>query len=141
MIKGAGTIVFYQFPDKLAALFMKPSDYLYGGDKFQIAKGRIDLNEDSKSASLREAQEELGLILENVIWHKYLCDSGEISFYICEVNDPHQFDEPCFETGETKWLTLEEYLDIGREWQKEIVRDAFGKYSELKVKQCNKISG
>ena len=54
------------FIDTKESLFMKPSNASYGGDKFQISKGRIEKNENSKDAALREAKEELGLKYSNI---------------------------------------------------------------------------
>jgi len=47
-------------------LFFIPSDPAYGGDKFQIVKGRVDNNEDIEVATIREASEELGLKKDNI---------------------------------------------------------------------------
>jgi 8-oxo-dGTP pyrophosphatase MutT (NUDIX family) len=106
-------------------LFMKPADSRYGGDQFQIAKGKVEEGETSEQAALREASEELGLVVSNVGRPVFLGEFlGRTSFYVAPVADKRQFMEPHFETGETAWLTVSEYQNVGRLLHLPIVQDA-----------------
>lgn len=105
--------------------FMVPSDAKYGGDKPQVAKGRIDPGESQLVAAIREGEEELGLVAENIKWLEKVGQSGDLMFYVAEVEDINNFGKYCYETGSTHWLSLEEFLQIGRNIQKSIVVKAF----------------
>jgi 8-oxo-dGTP pyrophosphatase MutT (NUDIX family) len=104
---------------------MKPSNSLYGGDQFQIAKGKIDDGETAAVAALREASEELGLIASSVSGVKKLgVFLGRMTVYIGRVSRECEFKEPHFETGETTWMTVDEFSAHGRELQGHIIRAA-----------------
>jgi 8-oxo-dGTP pyrophosphatase MutT (NUDIX family) len=116
-------------------LFMKPSNPLYGGPEYQVAKGVVEADEEHHEAALREGYEELGLMRENI---KTGCiyplpgDETNEGFYLHTIKvyavnvkstDPELFDEPSYETGDTAWLTLDEYMERGRVLQSHIVKD------------------
>jgi len=62
----AGVIPYYIEDKDIKMMFFIPSDFRYGGDKYQIAKGRVDPWEDVETAAIREAFEELGLNKRNI---------------------------------------------------------------------------
>ena len=121
MVYKAGFIPYFISDDLIYMLFMKPSDPDYGGTKFQIAKGRCDDENSEQDTSLldcalREAEEELGLLTENLIKEtiKFVDEALGIAVYCGEVRNKDMFKEPHYETKETKWLTLEEFYNEGR---------------------------
>ena len=63
----AGTIPYVIEGGVVKMMFMRPSGPMYGGDRFQIAKGKVEDGECTMDAALREAKEELGLFIGNVI--------------------------------------------------------------------------
>jgi ADP-ribose pyrophosphatase len=106
-------------------LFMKPADARYGGDRYQIAKGKVEEGETSEQAAVREAMEELGLVETNISDPMFLGEYlGRTSFYMAKVFDKTLFNSPHFETSDTAWLTLAEYQDAGRQLHVPIVQDA-----------------
>lgn len=114
---------------EIEILFMRPSNPKFGGKEFQIAKGKIDDDDlSSKDAAVREAREELGLRETNMgnVWYLGTF-MGRTRLYVTEVFKKDAFDEPCFETGETRWMSLKEFMDEGRPLHKSIVKRAFHK--------------
>ena len=59
-INRGGLIPYIKKEDEIYMLFMKPSKAKFGGDVFQIAKGKQEEGEDIQTTALREANEELG---------------------------------------------------------------------------------
>jgi len=45
-----------------------------------------------------------------------------MEIFIGEVKDPKAFDKPGFEVSKTVWLTAEEYSQVGRKSQNNIVQ-------------------
>lgn len=116
MIETDGTVRF---------LLMKPADSRFGGDQFQMAKGKIEEGEETEHAALREAEEELGLITRNLKNLKFLGEYlGRTSVYMGEVRDPRLFNPPHFETSETIWMSLVEFQESGRSLHVHIIQDA-----------------
>lgn len=106
-------------------LFMKPSNPKYGGDMFQIAKGKIEIDETPEDAAIREASEELGLVPDNIQNLLFLGNFlGRTSIYMAEVSNKNRFVEPHFETSETAWMSLAEFLASGRKLHHSIVSTA-----------------
>lgn len=106
-------------------LFMRPSDPRYGGDCFQIAKGKVEAGETNETAAIREASEELGLIPQNISHMWFLGNFlGRTSVFVASVADKHNFTEPHFETSETAWMSLNDYRSVGRELHYPIVEKA-----------------
>lgn len=121
----AGLLPYVIEGGELKFLFMRPADSRYGGDQFQIAKGKVEDGETTEQAAIREASEELGLVEENIGNVIYLGQFlGRTSFYVAEVKDKSLFNAPHFETDITAWLTLTEYQQVGRQLHIPIVQDA-----------------
>ncbi len=110
---------------ELRMLFMKPSDPNFGGDQFQISKGKQEEKELPFDAALREGSEELGLKVLNV-QQVYPLGTflGRTEVFLARIKDPDDFNEPHFETGETKWMSLEEFKAEGRDIHKPVVKAA-----------------
>jgi 8-oxo-dGTP pyrophosphatase MutT (NUDIX family) len=128
----AGFIPYITESDGPVFMFMTPSDPKYGGLNPGIAKGHVDPGENIKEAAIREAEEELGLKTSNLkqdtaklAWKGELTGLTEtyiMTIYMGEVKDKKDFNKPHFETKETSWLSEEEFMKIGAERQKDIVR-------------------
>jgi 8-oxo-dGTP pyrophosphatase MutT (NUDIX family) len=112
-----------KWEEKIYFLCMRPSNSKYGGTHYQFCKGRIDDGETSKSAAIREATEELGinpnyaspLVFVNRVMN------GTCDLYICEYNY-NSYPETTEETLHTAFLSEEEFMLIGRDWQKPIAK-------------------
>lgn len=123
IIYRAGLIPYVVEDDQIVMMFMRPSDPDYGGDRFQIAKGKVEDDENDLQAAIREAQEELGLFHGNVIsTHQVGQFMGRTTIFVSKVRDKDLFDDPHFETGDTKWMTLEQFIDSGRDLHKPVVK-------------------
>ena len=122
----AGMIPYIIENGQLYMMFMKPSDTEFGGDAFQLAKGKVeDDDESTEFAAIREAKEELGLFVGNVIKTEELGTfMGRTTVYLAKVRSRDMFGEPGFETSEVAWLTLEQFDSIGRELHRPVVRAA-----------------
>lgn len=106
-------------------MFMIPSDSQYGGPLPQIAKGRIEENEDPLEAGLREASEELGLFTGNVLeTHNLGTFLGRTTIHVVKIKDKALFGDPHFETQRVLWMTNEEFQKDGRDLHKPIVSAA-----------------
>lgn len=131
----AGVIPYFVSSDgDVEMLFMKPSDSSFGGGSFQLAKGKVEGGESASAAGFREAHEELGLRKDNIMYSFELGNYlGYTTIFLAKVANPNDFDDTCHETGETLWMTLEEFESSGRGLHKAIVRDAaeFIKREEL----------
>lgn len=134
MAKERGGAIPYIIEDgEIQMMFMKPSDPDYGGDVFQIAKGKIDKGEDIRTGSFREACEELGMFMGNVDREHHLGKFSSMSsrgsgkkmhVYVCRIKDKDMFGDPDYETGAVTWMTLDEFLEEGRDIHKPIVKAA-----------------
>lgn len=121
----AGLLPYRQDEDEVRFLLMRPSDSRYGGDQFQIAKGKVEDNETTEEAAIREAQEELGLVRGNLLTFEFLGEYlGRTSIFLAEIEDPDNFTDTTFETAETVWLTVTEFQTIGRSLHLPILQDA-----------------
>lgn len=115
----------------ISMLFMKPSSPKYGGDDWQIGKGKIDPGETAKEAALREGNEELGLFSGNVSHiHDLGNFLGRTQIFLAKIKDKNMFGDPHFETKEVEWLTLHEFLNTGRDIHKPVVKAAHRWISE-----------
>lgn len=131
-IERAGVIPFIiNANNEIEMLFMQPSDPQYGGDKFQIAKGKIEQGEQPKEAAFREAQEELGLFMPNVIESACIGVFGTVEVHVAQIQDKNMFGEPDFETGAVTWMTPDQFQSDGREWQRPIVKAAVRKINSM----------
>lgn len=121
----AGLLPYLFDKGELKFLTMKPADQRYGGDRFQMAKGKIEPGESASDAALREASEELGLRKRNIRDLTFLGTFlGRTSVFLAGVKDVTDFGEPHFETAETAWLTLSEFEQQGRSLHTPILREA-----------------
>lgn len=128
LVYRAGLIPYYQDGNgDIRMLFMKPSDPEYGGDCFQIAKGKVEEDDaNHQAAALREAKEEIGLFVGNVIKTEEVgMFMGRTSVFVSKIKNPDMFGEPSFETGDVAWLTLDEFMDIGRDLHKPVVQACY----------------
>jgi 8-oxo-dGTP pyrophosphatase MutT (NUDIX family) len=128
----AGTIPYIIENGEVLMMFMKPSNTEFGGNEFQIAKGRIEDGEDTKTAALREAREELGMFLSNIISTEELgVFMGRTTVYVAKMKDRSMFGEPSFETAETAWLTLEQFAHLGRDLHMPVIMEAHRKIKTI----------
>lgn len=124
-IKRSGVIPYIIEDKEIKMMFMKPSDAKYGGDVFQIAKGKHEEDETALEAGLREASEELGLFEGNVIETFDLGTFlGRTSIFVTKIKDKEMFGDPCDETETIAWLTMEEFEESGRDLHKPVVKAA-----------------
>ena len=122
----AGIIPFVIEADGTARyMFMKPSDPDFGGPDWQMAKGRVENDDDNYTTAIREGREELGLKESNIIEVIELgVFLGRTCVFICHVRDKNDFDPFDDETGDVIWLTLEEFQQIGRKIHRHILVSA-----------------
>lgn len=124
-VNRAGVIPYIIEKGEIKMMFMKPSASKFGGDCFQIAKGKQEKDETKQEAALREASEEIGLFEGNI---KELYDlgtfMGRTSIFVAKMKDKKMFGDPNFETSEVKWMTAEQFDDIGRDLHKPIIKAA-----------------
>ena len=124
-IDRSGCLPYIIEDDEIKILFMLPSKEKYGGNKFQIAKGKHEDGETPKETCMREAGEELGLFSGNVVDTHHLGKFlGRTDFYIVEIKDKDHFGDPHFETKEVKWMTPEQFQKEGRGLHKPVVSAA-----------------
>jgi len=121
----AGVIPFYVADGEIKMMFMKPSNPKFGGDYFQIAKGKQEQGETDKETAFREAGEELGLFSGNIL-HKYDLGNflGRTRIYLAEIKDPDMFGDPDEETGAVEWMSPEEFAKSGRELHRPVIKAA-----------------
>ena len=123
----AGVIPYIITEDEIEMLFMMPNDpsNKYGGETFQIAKGKIEEGESDEEAAFREANEELGLFKGNITAHHDLGTFlGRTHVYVAEIKSKDMFGDPHFETKQTKWMTLAEFNEDGRDIHKPVIKAA-----------------
>jgi len=121
----AGVIPFIEENGEVHMLFMKPSIPKFGGDSYQIAKGKKEEGESMEDTALREGQEELGLFEGNIIRLEEIgVWLGRTTFYIAQIKDKELFGDPHHETCSVKWLTLSEFVNEGRSLHIPIVKAA-----------------
>jgi 8-oxo-dGTP pyrophosphatase MutT (NUDIX family) len=122
----AGFVPYIVENGKVMMLFMKPSEAKFGGDVWQIAKGKIDPGESSEDAAVREAKEELGLFPPNIDGHaKFLGQFlGRTDMYVGKMKEKEMFGDYTFETGAVKWMSPDEFQKIGRDIHKPVIKAA-----------------
>ncbi len=122
----AGIIPYvYDTNGNIQFMFMKPSDPKFGGPDWQIAKGRVEGDDDNLSTAIREGFEELGLKESNIVNVVELgVFLGRTCVFICRVHDKNDFDQFHYETGAVIWLTVDEFKKVGRRLHLEIVEEA-----------------
>jgi len=124
----AGCIPFVVEDGIIYMMFFIPSDPHYGGDRWQIAKGKVE-SSDFERESLREAKEELGLKKSNIksIYsagiHEFRGDHKKykMKVFYAKIKDKKDFDDPEYETKDVDWLTIDDFRELGRPSQLHIV--------------------
>jgi 8-oxo-dGTP pyrophosphatase MutT (NUDIX family) len=128
----AGVIPYLEVDGEIHMMFMKPANPKYGGKTYQISKGKVEEGEKIEDAAKREAKEELGLFVGNVLEFSSLGEwLGRTTFYVAHIKDKEMFGDPHFETGSTAWLTLEEFIKEGRDLHKPVVKAAHRKMKKI----------
>jgi len=128
----AGVIPYIQNGNDIEMMFMKPANKEHGGDSYQVAKGKQETGEDIKETALREAKEELGLFIGNVDeLHSIGEWLGRTTVFVAGIKDKEMFGDPHYETGSVAWLTLEGFMEKGRDLHKPIVKAAFRKIQKV----------
>lgn len=121
----SGVIPYYVDDGEIHMMFMEPSDPTYGGESFQISKGKIEEGEDPEEAGVREAKEELGLFTGNV---EHITKVGQFMgrthVFVAKIKETDMFGEPHFETRSTKWMTPDEFDKEGRALHRPVVKAA-----------------
>lgn len=125
----AGLIPYFRTGNEIEMLFMLPSDSEYGGDTFQLAKGKVEEGETDKEAAIREAKEELGFFEGNVVGEIEELGNfmGRTMVYIAEIKDKEMFGLPHHETSDVAWMTLDKFLAEGRTLHRPVVQAAMRK--------------
>lgn len=121
--------------NEIEMLFMKPAHTNFGAEldpitnqltmKYQLAKGRIEQNEDAREAAIREGCEETGLKVENISQVVHIGNFlGRTELFVAKCLSKTDFGEPDYETESTKWLTLTEFETEGRQLHQDLVHKA-----------------
>lgn len=132
LVYRAGLIPYIVEEGKVLMMFMRPSDPEFGGDKFQIAKGKVEQGENNLTAALREAKEEIGLFIGNVVRTEEVGQfMGRTTVFVSKIKDKGMFGEPSFETSDTKWMDLDEFISQGRDLHKPVVKAAYRKIMKM----------
>lgn len=124
----AGIIPYYVTEDdEILMMFMIPSDPSYGGSQYQIAKGKVDPGESHETAAVREGEEELGLLPSNMKGDVDFVGVflGRMHIYTVEVSSLTDFKQPHYETGQVGWLTIDQFLEIGRDLHHAVVERVY----------------
>ena len=128
----AGVIPYIIEDGEIQMLFMKPSKTKYGGNVFQIAKGKYEKGETAMEAGMREAKEELGLFGGNVEHLDELGTfMGRTTIFVAQIKDKDMFGEPHYETAEVKWMTPKDFQSYGRDLHRPVVKAAVRKIKSL----------
>ena len=133
LIHRAGAIPYIIENGEPLMMFMKPSNPEFGGSlvetihsdgtttsefvaKWQIAKGKIEeSDETTQGAALREAKEEVGLFIGNVMLTEEVgVFMGRTTIFVVKVKDRDMFGAPGYETEDVAWLTENEFIAEGR---------------------------
>ena len=126
LVYRAGTVPYIVEDGVVKMLFMRPSDPEYCGDRMQIAKGKIEDGESAFDAALREAKEETGLFLGNIIRTEEVGTfMGRTTVFVAKVKNKSMFGEPSFETSDVAWMTLDEFMEEGRELHRPVVQACY----------------
>lgn len=133
LIYRAGLVPYIIESGKILMMFMKPSDPAFGGDEFQIAKGKVEDEDDSfQDAALREAKEEIGLFEGNVIKTEEVGTfMGRTTVFVSKVKNKDMFGMPSFETGDVSWMTPEQFQLDGRILHRPVIAAVVRKIKQM----------
>lgn len=120
----AGLIPYLKGEDgKYRYLMMVSSNPKFGGPRPMISKGKIEDGEGTLECAVREAEEELGLVRENMVGEPFqiadqrvVLRSGayNLTVYAVQIRDRWDFGMWCDETEYTLWVSLQEFKENGR---------------------------
>lgn len=130
-IHRAGVVPFIEENNIIQMMFMMPTNADFGGERYQIAKGKQEDKETIKQTALREAKEELGLFEGNILHLEEIgVFLGRTTIFAAHIKDKQVFGDPDgYETASVRWLTLEEFSDTGRQLHIPIIQ-AVHRYAE-----------
>lgn len=119
--------------NEIQMMFMKPSNSKYGGSDYQIAKGRVDDEDDSHlSTAIREAREELGLFESNTeAIYEFGVVLGRTTLFFAKVIDQEMFGITDEETESTTWMTMQEFLVDGRPLHVPVIQEVYKRICEI----------
>ena len=124
-IDRSGVIPYIIENGEIKMLFMMPSDPKFGGEQFQIAKGKHEEGDTAIEAGLREASEELGLFIGNISEAYDLGTFlGRTTIHVVKIKDKNLFGDPHFETKEVRWMSPDEFQTEGRDLHKPVIKAA-----------------
>lgn len=123
-------------PPIIKMMFMVPIDpnNKYGGEFPQIAKGKMEDGEEALEAALRETSEELGLFSGNLIYTEEVGTfMGRTTVFVGKIRNPNMFGEPTtpIEVKDRVWLTIEQFIDVGRTLHVPVVKACYRKICKL----------
>lgn len=107
----------------LIFMMMVSSNPKFGGPRPMISKGKIEDGENAFECAIREAEEELGMLQENMVGIPFLLAeervvlrSGayDLTVYAVELYERWNFTKWCDETEYTLWMTLQQFEEEGR---------------------------
>ncbi|MCS7317104.1 MAG: NUDIX domain-containing protein [Candidatus Dojkabacteria bacterium] len=117
----SGFIPLYRKKNLIETVLMIPSNPLFGGTCPQFSKGTWeDFNITLEENAIKEAEEELGLIRENIIYIDFLVRQKNIFWFYGEISSK-ELKEFGFETKEVIWKELFECYEIIRESQRPVL--------------------
>ncbi|MCK9369703.1 NUDIX hydrolase [Candidatus Dojkabacteria bacterium] len=127
LIYRSAMIPFIVENEKIQMLFMQPADFERGGSEFQLIKGKVETeDQDFLACAKREAKEEAGLFFGNVVKYAELGNfMGRTMVFVCKVKSKDMFGIPSDETGDTKWMTNEQFQEEGRILHKPVIAAAY----------------
>lgn len=122
----SGFIPYFKNNKNTEILLMVPSDPNFGGDKPQFAKGEIEKDLSPLENALKEAEEELGLIVDNVLFADFLCKKKNIFWFYGEIKNKN-LKPFSFETKEVVWCNMYDAKNIIRKDQISILEKFINK--------------
>lgn len=121
LLGDAGIVPYIIEGTTIKMLFMQSTSNPDAG--WQITKGHIDEDEDTRTAALREAHTGMGLFEPNCSDIKNMGNFGGMTLYAATIINKELFGDPDInKTARTKWLTLEEFEIVGRLSQRHIIK-------------------
>jgi len=130
LVYRAGLVPYFVENDgTIRMLFMRPTNHEFGTFTYQLAKGKVeDEDETFYDAAIREAKEELGMLNSNVIKTEEVGNfMGRTMVYVSKIKNKEMFGMYSDETESTKWLTMEEFMEEGRPLHVPVVQATYRK--------------